>query len=232
MLFHRFVRRKIAAAMGLAALGIAFWPAGMLHAKDDTRHIEATGMIDRTQSTAPVTRRPLDEALQNAVEQVVKSVISEAQWTARQADIQEKILKNPSVYVRNYQILEEKNVANTASVRILADVWIESVARDLKALGVVISAPSQTTAKLIRLNIKQPGHYRQVVALRKMLQESTPGVTQVITQSLSKDRVVLVVTLGEDGTLEQLQAALRNAQIDGKSMTISRGAENELEIKL
>src|SRR5262249_4718953 len=101
-LFCRPIVRRRSFAAVVLGMGVAF--AQPADAKDDVQRVEASGVVDGSQISAggPV-RNPLDEALKNAVEQVAKPAVGDAQWTARQADIDEKILKNASVYVRDYQ---------------------------------------------------------------------------------------------------------------------------------
>jgi hypothetical protein len=201
-------------------------------AQDDISRVVGVGTAEiGAESKSAAGHKAFDQAMQDAVLQVIRQRVPEAALTTAQAQIQEKILSRANAFVRNYQTLEEKTVAGSVTVRVQADVWAESVNKDLTALGIT-QVPAASQDKTVRLTVTQPDRYRKVAALRKFLQEEAPSVGRVFTVELNKKHVILEVSLKKEASPEQLRRELAAKSFDGRTPKVTRAADDRLDVDL
>jgi Flagellar assembly protein T, N-terminal domain len=89
--------------------------------------------------------RALDDALRQAVEQAVASVLDASQVVARSSELRLRIYPRARTYIDNYRILDEGETSGVFQVHVSATVSTGRLARDLAA-----PAPSPTASKKLR----------------------------------------------------------------------------------
>src|SRR5438552_2923841 len=77
--------------------------------------------------------RALDDALRQAVEQAVSTVLEPSQLVARSSELRLRIYPKARAYVDNYRILDEGETSGVFQVHVSAQVATGRLARDLAA---------------------------------------------------------------------------------------------------
>jgi hypothetical protein len=118
--------------------------------------------------------RALDDALRQAVEQAVASVLDATQVVARSSELRLRIYPKARTYVDNYRILDEGETSGVFQVHVSATVATGRLARDLAA-----PAPSPTASKKMRGVVCAPAPVervaRETLAARNVEIVSAPG---------------------------------------------------------
>jgi len=108
-------------------------------------------------NTALARDAAITDALKNAVEQAVGTIVSAEKIAPNHQLLDDKIYTRTEAYVRNYRITSEKSIGNLYQVTIRADVSTEKLKNDLSALGLLLS-PKQMPKVMMMIaqkNIEQ-----------------------------------------------------------------------------
>ncbi|MDK2922278.1 MAG: hypothetical protein PWR24_1835 [Desulfonauticus sp.] len=165
------MRRKFFIFLSLISLGLLlFIPNSSSAAKE----VITTGMAPLLGNQAQARNQALSQALRNAVEQGVGTLIDSNTMVQNYQLISDKIYSQASGYVTNYQILSEglSPDGQMYNVTIKASVSTESIKNDLRAIGILkqqVGNPRFMAIYLPQTKSSAYRHSRAVVAAEQAI---------------------------------------------------------------
>jgi hypothetical protein len=114
------------------------------------------------EDSADARKLALDEALRAAVEQAVGRLLPAEHIVRYYLMLLNRILKEPMSYVRDYQIVHEGVIYGRYRVTVQTTLYGEKLSRDLRRLGLFLSAAERPRAAILvaeRLSPEDPWHW-------------------------------------------------------------------------
>ncbi|MDQ7032332.1 MAG: flagellar assembly protein T N-terminal domain-containing protein [Desulfonauticus sp.] len=138
-----------------------------------SQEVVVSGMAPIMGNIGQARSQALQQALRNAVEQGIGTLIDSSTIVKNYQLLSDKIYSQASGYVKKYQILSEGPNNNMYRVTIKAVVSVENIKNDLRALGILrqqVGNPRFMTIYLPRTRSSAYRHSRAVIAAEQAIQ--------------------------------------------------------------
>ena len=149
-----------------------------------TVETEGTGLITNN-DFASARNNAINDALRNAVEQAVATLIPLQTLDKRSQAIREGIYAKSDQYIHDYKISSERQVQKVYAVNVRSAVFIDSIRDDLQTLGLLKMEKNRATATEVAVTVKGLTSCADYARVKELLKTKVKGVRNVYQRQIA-----------------------------------------------
>ncbi|HET6460938.1 MAG TPA: hypothetical protein VFG29_09140 [Syntrophales bacterium] len=166
-----------------------FLPASGVFPQDNnddvwTVETDGTGLITND-DIAGARRNAISDALRNAVEQAVATLIPGKPPDKKSQAIRDRIYARSEQYIRDYKINSEKQVEKLYAVNVRSAVFMDSIRDDLQTLGLLTAEKNRVLETEVVLTVKGLASCADYARVKQLLGTKVNGVKNVYQRELT-----------------------------------------------
>lgn len=149
-----------------------------------TVETKGTGLITND-DVASARNNAISDALRNAVEQAVATLIPGQTLDKKFQAIRDRIYAKSDQYIRDYRINIERQVQKVYAVDVRSAVFIDSIRDDLQTLGLLKVEKNRVQATEVALTVKGLTSCADYARVKELLKTRVKGVRNVYQRELT-----------------------------------------------
>ena len=149
-----------------------------------TVETEGTGLITNN-DFASARNNAINDALRNAVEQAVATLIPLQTLDKRSQAIREGIYAKSDQYIHDYKISSERQVQKVYAVNVRSAVFIDSIRDDLQTLGLLKMEKNRVPATEVAVTVKGLTSCADYARVKELLKTKVKGVRNVYQRQIA-----------------------------------------------
>jgi hypothetical protein len=173
-----------------------------------TVETKGTGLITNN-DVAGARKNAISDALRNAVEQAVATLIPGQTLDKKSQAIRGGIYARSDQYIRDYRINSERQVQKVYAVDVRSAVFIDSIRDDLQTLGLLKVEKNRVQATEVALTVKGLTSCADYARVKELLKIRVKGVKNVYQRELTWGTARLSLDL--QGTVQSFSDELTKA---------------------
>jgi hypothetical protein len=173
-----------------------------------TVETKGTGLITNN-DVAGARKNAISDALRNAVEQAVATLIPGQTLDKKSQAIRGGIYARSDQYIRDYRINSERQVQKVYAVDVRSAVFIDSIRDDLQTLGLLKVEKNRVQATEVALTVKGLTSCADYARVKELLKTRVKGVRNVYQRELTWGTARLSLDL--QGTVQSFSDELTKA---------------------
>ena len=173
-----------------------------------TVETKGTGLITNN-DVASARKNAISDALRNAVEQAVATLIPGQTLDKKSQAIRDGIYAGSDQYIRDYRINSERQVQKVYAVGVRSAVFIDSIRDDLQTLGLLKVEKDRVQATEVALTVKGLTSCADYARVKELLKIRVKGVRNVYQRELTWGTARLSLDL--QGTVQSFSDELTKA---------------------
>jgi len=173
-----------------------------------TVETKGTGLITNN-DVARARKNAISDALRNAVEQAVATLIPGQTLDKKSQAIRDGIYAGSDQYIRDYRINSERQVQKVYAVDVRSAVFIDSIRDDLQTLGLLKVEKNRVQATEVALTVKGLTSCADYARVKELLKTRVKGVRNVYQRELTWGTARLSLDL--QGTVQSFSDELTKA---------------------
>lgn len=173
-----------------------------------TVETDGAGLIT-DDDVASARNNAISDALRNAVEQAVATLIPGQSLDKKSQAIRDRIYARSDQYIRDYRINSEKQVQKVYAVNVRSAVFIDSIRDDLQTLGLLKAEKNRVPATEVALIVKGLTSCADYARVKELLKTRVTGVRNVYQRELAWGTARLNLYL--QGTVQSFSDELTKA---------------------
>ncbi len=155
-----------------------------------TAETDGAGLVTND-DVAGARRKAISDALRNAVEQAVATLIPGRLTDQKSRSISDSIYARSDQYIRDYKINTEKQVEKLYAVKVRSAVFIDSIRDDLQRLGLLGTGKSRAQETEVVLVVNGLTSCTDYAGVKELLKTKLKGVKNVYQRELTWGRARL-----------------------------------------
>ncbi len=149
-----------------------------------TVETEGTGLITNN-DLASARNNAINDALRNAVEQAVATLIPLQTLDKRSQAIRDGIYAKSDQYIHDYKISSERQVQKVYAVNVRSAVFIDSIRDDLQTLGLLKVEKNIVPATEVAVTVKGLTSCADYIRVKELLKTKVKGVRNVYQRDIA-----------------------------------------------
>jgi len=149
-----------------------------------TVETEGTGLITNN-DLASARNNAINDALRNAVEQAVATLIPLQTLDKRSQAIRDGIYAKSDQYIHDYKISSERQVQKVYAVNVRSAVFIDSIRDDLQTLGLLKVEKNIVPATEVAVTVKGLTSCADYIKAKELLRTKVKGVRHVYQHQIA-----------------------------------------------
>ncbi len=149
-----------------------------------TVETEGTGLITNN-DLASARNNAIDDALRNAVEQAVATLLPRQTLDKNSQAIRARIYAKSDQYIHDYKINNERQVQKVYAVNVRSAVFIDSIKDDLQTLGLLKVEKNIVPATEVAVTVKGLISCADYARVKELLKTKVKGVRNVHQRELA-----------------------------------------------
>jgi predicted transcriptional regulator len=149
-----------------------------------TVETEGTGLITNN-DLASARNNAINDALRNAVEQAVATLIPGQTLDKRSQAIRDGIYAKSDQYIHDYKISSERQVQKVYAVNVRSAVFIDSIRDDLQTLGLLKMEKNRVPTTEVAVTVKGLTSCADYTRVKELLKTKVKGVRNVYQRQIA-----------------------------------------------
>ncbi len=174
MMAKRISKNSLYIFIYLLAITSSILSAEYSFANEKSKTVVTTGVAMAGQPNS--RRNAIEDALRNAVEETMGTIVSVGLLVENKAIVNEKILSRTVGYIHDYKVYAEEEKGGLYRVKIEATVKLGKVREDMKAAGLLMKRKQMPRLMVITMPRTDP----QVISPGKQYVDSAAGVVEEV----------------------------------------------------